>query len=218
MDWGQNNLISFIIDIQLQIKNKKNFKLILNKLKSFLEKKISRKLCITLIFSLLKSYPNLQQRFSEIIEISTLPPSRSGCLISDPFLNTVIEFGIWPGLLDNFLHQIRKSLIGQLSILDTFVNLENFKNTSGPFWLLWDLYSPISKNNHFLQLIYDGSVQYSSIPSYLKLDITPSEFDENFSIATYSNIINSDLFCPYKNDYHIYERPVGKKKTVLMDY
>jgi len=208
-----NNLISFLIDVQLMMKEaKEKSSIVLKTLVLFGEKKISKELCVFLVLSLLKDYPDLQSRFAEIIEAPSPPTSRSGSMIDDPYINSVIEFELWPGSLKEFLFNIRKAMLGNISLFDAFVNMESIKPTSGPIWLLWELLHPVSKTNHFLQLIFDGCVNYSLLPINIEMSILPSQYDQNPSSVTPAKMMDADLFCSYKGDCRYTERPIGRIK------
>lgn len=205
-------LLSFISDLQLQLKSKFKSDAILRTLCLYAEKKITRSTCLTIVFTLLRSNAALTQRFAAIIE--EVPPtlSRSGCLTDDPFLITVTEFELWPGALQQFLFKIRDAMLKKGNLLDAFVYLEHIKATSGPFWLLWELFKPISQTNHFMQLIYDGCVKYSYVPRYLNTDIPPSQSDLDPSAITHQKIVDSELVCTYPNDIFMPDHPIGRIK------
>lgn len=204
------SLLSFISDLQLQLKNKSKSNAILRTLCLYAEKKIARSTCLTVVFSLLRSHAGLTQRFAAIIE--EVPPSQSStaCLVDDPFLATVIEFELWPGALQQFLLKIRDVMLKTGSLLDAFIYLEHIKATSGPFWLLWELFKPISQTNHFMQLIYDGCVKFSFVPKYLNTDIPPSQSDLDPSAITHQRIVDSEIVCSYPNDISIPNIPIGR--------
>lgn len=207
-----SSLLSFISDIQLQLKNKQRSDAILRTLCLYAEKKIPRSTCLTIVFSLLRSHAALTQKFAAIVEEIPPPLSRSGCLTDDPYLITAIEYELWPNALKQFLLRIRDVMLRRGNLLDAFVFLEHVKPTSGPFWLLWELFKPISQTNHFMQLIYDGCVKLSYIPPYLKTDIPPSQADLNPSAITHQKIVDSEVVCTYPSDIWQPFNPIGRKK------
>lgn len=207
------DLINFINSVQLTLKDAKHKSdHVLAVLCRYAEGKIPRDLCIYIVFSLLKSTPELQQQFAMIIECPPPPASKTGSFICDIFINTIIEFELWPGTVDRFLRKMRDVFIGKISLFDAFIDLEFVKPTSGPFWLLWDIFEPIAQTSHFIQLIYDGCVDQSLIPLHLNYNIKPSELDSNPSLVTPDTIIASDLVCAYQQDIKPAYRPIGPKR------
>jgi len=205
-----STLLSFISTVQLKASNSKiRSENVLRTLASYAEGTLNRGECIRIIEALLKSDPLLQEEFCEIAECVPKPYSRSGRLVDDSFVNTVVEFELWPGVLEGFLKNMRRVILGNGNIIDAFVDLESVKPTSGPFWLLWDLFRKISGNNHFLQLVFDGCVNQKSMPVYLKVSIVPSELDQNPSLVCLKNIVESDLVCHYKKDCRGPNRALG---------
>ena len=209
----ESDLINFISSVQLRMEDdKEKSDLILHTLCLYAEGKVSRETCVFLVFSLLKSVPDLQQRFSEIVECPPPPPSRSGALISDIFINTIIEFELWPGLMEKFLKGMKSAMLGETTLIDIMCELEFYNATSGPFWLLWDVFQPISQTSDFIQLLFDGCVDTKLIPPHMKYDVTPLENDFDKSRATAENIFDSDLFCAYRSDIRNASRPIGPKR------
>ncbi|EAY15453.1 hypothetical protein TVAG_252660 [Trichomonas vaginalis G3] len=208
-----SDLIGLINSVQLTLKDAKyKSDQVLTVLCMYAEGKIERQLCVYIIFSLLRTTPELQQQFAEIVEEPPPPATNTGAFIHDIFINTIIEFELWPGTVDRFLHRMRDVFVGKISLFDTFIDLEYIKPTSGPFWLLWDIFEPISQTNHFIQLIYDGCVDSTLIPLHLKYDIKPSEFDNDPSLVTPDSIIASDLVCTYEKDIKPAYRPIGPSR------
>lgn len=206
------DLFNLISDIQLKCgKGHSVSDLILHTLEQLRNGDISEDYCRDLILTLLRPYPELLERFSIMIEDSPPPCSRTGCVGEDePFINTIIEFELWHGALNNFLRACRRVLLHQNTLDDVFVQLENINpNSSGPFWLLWELYKPILVNCSFMQGIYDGCIAESTIPIGLEAPLTPSQSDQDPASAIPETIFDSDLFCCHLSDCRNLPRPLG---------
>ncbi|OHT17021.1 hypothetical protein TRFO_12717 [Tritrichomonas foetus] len=208
------DLLAFLADVQLQCgKNHACSDLVLHALEQFRKGEITEKYCCDLIKTLLRPYPEMLERFSVIIEDSPPPNSRTGCIVDEPFINTSIEFELWPGALGRFLRKSRRAILKQCSIDDVFVVLEHIKdNTSGPFWLLWELYEPILPNSSFMQAIYDGCIGQETIPINYEMPSKPSDSDKDPTSAVPDKIIDSDLVCCYSSDCRNPSRPLGLLK------
>lgn len=209
----QSDLLSFLTDLQLQCGNdSKASDLVLHTLQRYREGEITRDFAIKLIFIYLRPYPEICDRFAVIVECQPPPRTRTGCIDLDPYINTAIEFEIWPESLSHFLWKNRRALIGQCCMEDVFVDLEHIKPTSGPFWLLWELYQPILPNSTFMQAIYDGCVQQECIAPHLNPNLTPSESDKDPTSVVPETIIDSDLVCCYPADCRPANRPLGTRR------
>jgi hypothetical protein len=162
-----------------------------------------------LIMLILRPHQELLERFSILVEVPPPPQSRYGSIFEDPFFNTVIEFELWPNALARFLSKARRALLHHCTMEDVFVDLEATKPTSGPFWLLWDLYKPILPNSLFMQAIYDGCVGIETIPPHLYLPSRPSLSDADPVLVVQNSVVDSDLMCCYQADCRGANRPIG---------
>ncbi|KAH0794719.1 paired amphipathic helix containing protein [Histomonas meleagridis] len=204
-------LLSFLSKLQLKCgKDHVRSDLVLNALEQFRNNEISREHCIKLIMNLLRPFPKLAAQFGRIVEEVPKPQTRVGSISSDPYINTVVEFELWPNAIKNILSKARKALLDQCTLEDLFVDIENINNTtSGPFWLLWDLYHPILPSCWFIQAIYDGTVENDAIPDHLKLETDPLKSDKDPVSLTHNTIIDSDLVCCYTSDCRFTPLPIG---------
>ena len=208
---SDRDLLSFLSDVQLKCgKDHSASDLVLHALSQLRRGEISRRYCVDLIKCALLPRPEMLQRFCAIVE--EVPPanSRSGCVVKEAFVNTSIEFELWPGALGTFLAKSRQALLGQSTLEDLIVTVEHIReDTSGPFWLLWDLYKPILPNSLFMQAIYDGCVEQEMVPVSYVMPTTPSETDNDPAAAVPDTIIDSDLVCYYTSDCRNINRELG---------
>lgn len=209
---NDRDLLAFISDLQLRCgKDHIASDLTLHALDQLRKGEITEKYCSEIIKTFLRPYPDLLERFSIIVEGPPPPCTRTGCIGSDePFINTSIEFELWPSSLGSFLRKSRRALLHQCTMDDVFVLLEHInEQTSGPFWLLWDLYKPILPSCSFIQAIYDGFIDRSTIPIALEMPLTPSQSDKDPTSGVPYTIFDSDIFCCYYSDCRPTTRPLG---------
>jgi hypothetical protein len=204
------DLQSFIADLQLHCGGDHACSdMVLYALQQLRNGEITPDYCINLIMILLRPHQDLLAQFAEIIETPPLPQTRYGSIVGDPFLNTVVEFELWPGGLAHFLSKARRVLLHQCSMEDMFVDLEHLKPTSGPFWLLWELYKPILSNSWFMQAIYDGCISLETLPLHLEIPALPSQSDQDPVSVVQHYVVDSDLMCCYQTDCRSANRPIG---------
>lgn len=209
----ERELLAFLADLQLKCgKDYHRSDMVLHTLQRFRRGEITREHCISIIFALLRPFKDLKERFATIIEQSPPPQTLHGCIAQDPYVNTAIEFGIWPGALAHFLWKCRRAIFRQCSMEDAFVDLEAIKNTSGPFWLLWELFEPVLGNGLFMKMIFDGCIGMEMVPLHLKVATTPSQSDADPASVCATSMVDSDLVCCYQTDCRQDNRPLGLLK------
>ena len=209
----ERELLAFLACLQLKCgKDHHRSDLVLHTLQRFRRGEITREHCVSVIFTLLRPFKELKEKFAMIIEETPPPQTLHGCVAQDPYVNTAIEFGIWPGALGHFLWKCRRAIFRQCTMEDAFVDLECIKNTSGPFWLLWELYEPVLGNGLFMQMIFDGCIGLEMMPLHLKMPAVPSESDADLARVCATSMVDSDLVCCYQTDCRQDNRPLGLLK------
>lgn len=186
--------------------------MVLHLLNQYSRGEIKREYCVNMIFTLLRPFRDLTERFARIVECPPPPQTKYGSVSHDPYINTAMEFGIWPGSLEQFLWKCRRAIYKQCTLEDAIVDLEHIKNTSGPFWLLWELYEPVLNSSWFMQMLFDGCIGMEVVPRHLVLPDRPSEADRDRSRVTPTSMVDSDLVCCYQTDCRQDNRPLGDRK------